>query len=120
MITFARIIFIVVFMSIIGTTYGQKNLPEYKASNGITYQPGDTVRLGMGSGTNGEFLYVASGGLAPAGLSRAYAQRYTIIKKINNVKFKGQDSYYFVVSMGNSIYNLGIENAIASCEVACK
>lgn len=102
------------------STYAQKNLPQYKASNGITYQPGDTVRLGMGSGTNGEFLYVASGGLAPAGLSRAYAQRYTIIKKINNVKFKGQDSYYFVVSMGNSTYNLGIENAIATCEVSCK
>lgn len=102
------------------TTYAQKNLPEYKASNGVTYQPGDTVRLGMGSGTNGEFLYVASGGLAPAGLSRAYAQKYAVIKKINNVKFKGQNSYYFVVSMGNSTYNLGIENAIASCEVACK
>lgn len=100
--------------------HAQKNIPQYKASNGITYHPGDTVRLGMGSGTNGEFLYVASGGLAPTGLSRAYAQRYTIIKKINNVKFKGQDSYYFVVGMGNSTYNLGIENAIASCEVACK
>lgn len=102
------------------TVYGQKNIPEYKASNGIIYHPGDTVRLGMGSGNNGEFLYVASGGLAPAGLSRAYAQKYTVIKKINNVKFKGQDSYYFVVGMGNSTYNLGIENAIASCEVSCK
>lgn len=102
------------------TVYAQKNIPQYKASNGITYQPGDTVRLGMGSGNNGEFLYVASGGLAPAGLSRAYAQKYAVIKKINNVKFKGQDSYYFVVGMGNSTYNLGIENAIVSCEVACK
>lgn len=114
-----QVVFILLMLGAV-TAYSQKNIPEYKASNGITYQPGDTVRLGMGSGQNGEFLYVASGGLAAAGLSRAYAQKYTVIKKINNVRFKGQDSYYFVVGMGNSTYNIGIENAIVSCEVACK
>lgn len=114
-----QVVFILLMIGAV-TVYAQKNIPEYKASNGTTYHPGDTVRLGMGSGTSGEFLYVASGGLASAGLSRAYAQKYAVIKKINNVKFKGQDSYYFVVGMGNSTYNLGIENAIASCEVACK
>ena len=39
-----------------------QRLDEYKATNGITYHEGDTVRLGRGSAPNGDFLYLQMGG----------------------------------------------------------
>lgn len=103
----------------------QNNLPEYKASNGITYHPGDTVRLARGSGHNGEFVYVQVAGLAQStnpddnNLGRTYAGANAFIKKIGNWKKKGADRFYFTVGVGLlTNYYLFIEDAIAKCEIA--
>jgi len=109
-------------------SYGQKLLNEYKASNGITYQPGDTVRLGRGSAQNGSFLYVQIGGFAQStsdddnNIGRHYSGTNVIIKKIKAYKVRGSEKVFFTVGAGNIVnYNLYIEDAIATCEIAdCK
>lgn len=98
------------------TVYGQKNIPEYVASNGVTYQVGDTVKLGHGSGPMHEFLYVLTSG--GASLTRGYSGGTVVIKKIHRVNFRGLDKVYFETSLGK--YLLYIEDAIAYCEVPCK
>jgi hypothetical protein len=88
-----------------------------QASNDITYQPGDTVKLGRGSGPTHEFLYVMTS--SGASLQRGYSGGTMVIKKIHRVKFRGIDKVYFETKPGN--YLLYIEDAIAYCEVeACK
>jgi hypothetical protein len=118
---------VVVILLISFAANAQKNLPEYEASNGITYHIGDTVKLARGSGTNGDFLYVQVAGLAATSgdtnLSRGYAGRGAVIKKIANFKWKGSNKIYFVVGLGMlSNYNIYIEDAIETCEIAdaCK
>lgn len=107
-----------------------QNLTTYKASNGVTYNVGDTIKLGRGSAPNGEFVYLTMGGFGSTltvldgskpikiggGISGA------VIKKMKSAKMKGQQKVLFVVGAGNiSNYYLDIENAIATCEVAdCK
>ena len=115
---------------IAASTFGQK-LKEYTASNGVTYSIGDTVKLGRGSAPNGDFLYLQMGGWAAAAsydsnqgsdqlnIGRNYAGLAVTIKKIRKYKFKGQEKVYFTVGGGNiTNYNLIIEDAIATCEVA--
>lgn len=96
--------------------YGQKNLPEYKASNGVTYHAGDTVKLGRGSGPTHEFLYVLTS--SGASLQRGYSGGTVVIKKIHRVKFRGIDKVYFETTPGRNL--LYIEDAIETCEVPCK
>jgi len=110
-------------------TNAQK-LTAYTAINGITYKIGDTVHLGLGSSSNGTFLYLQMGGWA-AGLSydanagpdqfnigRGYANTAVIVKKIKVVKIKGVEKYWFTVGGGNiTNYNLDIDDAIQVCEV---
>lgn len=92
----------------------QKNLPEYKASNGITYTAGDTVKLGTGSGPSHEFLYfLTSGGVS---LQRGYSRATVVIKKIHRVKFRAIDKVYLETIPGRNL--LYIEDAIATCEIA--
>lgn len=104
-----------------------QTLPEYKASNGITYKPGDTVKLGRGSHPNGDFRYLVMGGLAASGgdsdnIPKHYSGMNVIIKKIKTQKMKGAEKVWFIVGAGNIVnYNLAIEDAIATCEVSdCK
>src|ERR1700761_9082898 len=42
-----------------------QKLKEYHASNGRTYHPGDTVRLGLGSMPDGNFKYIQINQLLP-------------------------------------------------------
>ncbi|MBW4889213.1 SHOCT domain-containing protein [Mucilaginibacter sp. HMF5004] len=107
---------------------------EYKASNGITYHVGDTVKLGRGSSTSGNFMYVQMGGWAKSltyqsgkgaeqyDLDRNFAGRGAIIKKIRSEKSNGAERIVFTVGMGNiSNYDMYIEDAIGTCEIAdCK
>lgn len=48
----------------VSQAYGQKTIDRYTASNGITYKEGDQIKLGRGSATNGDFLYLQMGGWA--------------------------------------------------------
>lgn len=102
----------------------------YTASNGITYNIGDTVRLGKGSSPSGTFMYLQMGGWAAMmsydtkggpnqlNIGRAYANTGVVVKKIKTMKIKGIVKYYFVVGGGNiTNYNLMIDDAIQSCEV---
>jgi hypothetical protein len=104
---------------------------NYLASNGKTYNIGDTIKLGRGSGQNESFLYLQLGGWAAVAtystgqgadqhnIGRQYAGMNVVVKKIKSLKSKAGTKIYLVVSGGNiSNYNLLIEDAIATCEVA--
>jgi len=106
----------------------QHKIDEYKASNGVIYHPGDTVKLGMGSAPDGSFRYLTFGGwyelASPPGnnsnnnVGRGYANTNVIIKKIVTMKWKGTQITKFVVGGGNiTNYNLQIEEAIQTCEI---
>lgn len=111
-----------------------QKLDSYTASNGITYEVGDEIKLGRGSAPNGDFLYLQIGGWgAVAGydaskgsdqnnIGRSYSGLAVELKKIRKQKFKGQEKVIFTVGGGNiTNYTLYIEDAIATCEVAaCK
>lgn len=107
-----------------------QKLKEYTAKNGITYHVNDTVRLGRGSATNGEFLYLQLSGWAGAlgydqnkgpdqnNIGRRYANTAVIIKSIKTYKVKGIAKVFFMVGGGNiSNYSLTIDDAIDVCEV---
>ena len=112
----------------------QKNLGEYKASNGITYKKGDTIKLGHGSMPNGDFKYVEIGGWASVGeydqkktsdhnnLNKKYSGLSVVVKKVQSQKWKDTEKVSFIVSGENiTNYYLHIEDAIQSCEIAdCK
>lgn len=120
-----------VFLSFV--SYSQK-LDSYKASNGIVYHVNDTIKLGRGSAPNGDFLYLQMGGWGAAmsynsnrgsnqfNIGRSYSGLNVIVRKIRSFKFKGAESVVFVVAGGNiTNYNLMIEDAIKTCEIAdCK
>ena len=107
---------------------------EYKASNGVTYHVGDTIKLGRGSANNGDFLWLQMGGWAAVtsynqnkgtsqfNIGKHYSGLNIIVKKIKTMKMKGAERTYFIVGGGNiTNYNLYIEDAIETCEVAiCK
>lgn len=105
---------------------GQKNVPEYKASNGVTYHVGDTAKLGRGTGNNGKFVYIMETGLAASdgadGLPRGYSGGNAVIKKVVEIKRKGAISYALIVGVGLlTNYGILVEDAIATCELTpCK
>jgi len=117
---------IIVFLLSPILAFVQKQLPEYKASNNVTYHPGDTVMLGMGSATNGNFMYVQVAGFAQSSnqdqnnLPRGFSGRNAVIRNINSVRHQGSDKVYFLVGLGlRTNYYLVIEDAIATCEIPC-
>ncbi|WP_316745135.1 SHOCT domain-containing protein [Pedobacter antarcticus] len=119
------------FLTILALTisicsYAQKN-KEYRASNGVTYNVGDTIQLGRGSATNGDFLYLQMGGWAGAiagggsdsrNIGKRYANTNVIIKKIKSAKVRGSEKHVFTVAGGNiTNYELLIDEAIESGEI---
>lgn len=102
------------------TTYGQKRIKEYKASNGVTYKENDTIKLGIGSGLQGTFVNLHVGGWAMGGgpIGSSYANTGVIVKKMKKGKIKGVEKVIFTVGGGNiTNYYLDIEPAIQTCEV---
>jgi len=105
-----------------------KRLSEYKASNGITYHVGDTVKLGQGSAPNGTFRYVQyggwlmftqGGGTDAHNVERSYSGYGAVIKKIHSFKAHGIPKVVFAVDITQSSnFDLWIEDAITTCEVA--
>lgn len=123
-------IIIVLTLVLSYSVYGQK-MTEYTASNGITYKVGDKVKLGRGSAPNGDFLYLQMGGWGAVmsantnqgsdqfNIGKGYSGLSVDIKKMKAHKFKGEEKVIFTVGGGNiTNYNLSIEDAIATCEVA--
>jgi hypothetical protein len=96
-----------------------QNLDEYKASNGITYRKGDTVRLGVGSGVNQRFIYMQLGGLSsePYDYYVKYLNSYGIVKKVKMGGISGMKKPMLYVKVGHNTYNIYLEDAIAACEV---
>lgn len=121
-----NLILLILTLSVVSPCTAQ-TLTEYKASNGITYKPGDTLKLGRGSAPNGDFRYLVMGGFAASGgdadnIPKHYSGTNVIIKKIKVQKARGAEKVWFAVGAGNIVnYNLYIEDAIATCEVSdCK
>lgn len=134
---FMKLITFLTIHCFIFTNVEAQSLDEYKASNGIIYHIGDTVKLGRGSGMNGQFIYLTMGGFYKAvhsmnspndnsfdkyNVRRNYAGMNVIIKRIKRNSLKGATKYNFVVGGGNiTNFDIDIENAIESCEVVpCK
>lgn len=109
----------VLLLGLCATASAQQNLPEYTASNNVTFHIGDTVKLGRGSGNNGVFVYIVGAGLAQAGpLPSRFASGNAVIKKIQTWKEKGAAKYVLVVGVGLATnYYIYIGDAIATCEV---
>ncbi|HWD88570.1 MAG TPA: SHOCT domain-containing protein [Mucilaginibacter sp.] len=108
--------------------FSQK-LKEYRASNGKTYHPGDTIRLGLGSMPNGDFKFIQINQLLPGPpdprRSGAMAARKDmtnngyVIKKITNVdQMTGGTKVAITIKTGGlPTCDIWIEDAIAACEV---
>ncbi|MBS1501705.1 MAG: SHOCT domain-containing protein [Bacteroidetes bacterium] len=108
--------------------FSQK-LKEYHASNGITYRPGDTIKLGLGSMPNGDFKYIQINQLLPGPpdprRSGAMAARKDmsngsyVIKKIAKVEqMTGGEQVVITIRTGGlPTCDVWIEAAITACEV---
>jgi len=106
-----------------------QKLKEYHASNGKTYHPGDTIRLGLGSMPNGDFKFIQINQLLPGPpdprRSGAMAARKDmtnnsyVIKKIQNVdQITGGTKVSITIRTGGlPTCDIWIEDAIAACEV---
>lgn len=117
------IFFIVIYLVPLVSSFGQR-INKYNASNGVEYQEGDTVNIGIGSGNNGDFVYLTMGGWLYASstekpsVPKAFSNSAVVIKKMRKYKIKGRDAVWFTVRGGNiTNYTLQIEQAISVCEV---
>jgi len=100
-----------------------QDMTEYKASNGIIYHVGDTIKLGRGSGNAGQFVYMVPSSLNDSNTERDWIKRKfthgaVILKKIKSKNQNGITNHEFVVGIG-ALYNLhmDIESAIETSEV---
>jgi hypothetical protein len=107
--------------------FGGTTVTEYKASNGITYHVGDTVRLGRGTKPDGTFLHLEDRGIIPnprsiRNLPKEFANVGAIVKSMRKMKVNGVDKYVFSVNPGGPMrYSVFIDDAIEACEVKpCK
>jgi hypothetical protein len=103
------------------------SVTEYKASNGVTYHIGDTVKLGRGTKPDGSFLYLEDHGLIPnprstRTLPKEFANAGAVLKSIKKTRINGVDKYMFSVNPGGPMRYTGfIDDAIEACEVKpCK
>jgi hypothetical protein len=106
-----------------------QKLKEYKASNGITYHPGDTIKVGLGSMPDGNFKYIQINQFLPGPPDPRRSNSMTarkdmsgsgyVIKKIQNVRQMGggEKPVITIKTGGLPTCDIWIEEAIASCEV---
>jgi hypothetical protein len=114
--------FILLFVFCSFSMNAQKNIKEYKASNGVHYKIGDTITMGRGSGLQGSFVFYQMGGwgatMGDNSLPSVHGGTNVILKKIKVANLRGAEKVWFVVNGGNiTNYNLFIEDAIATCEI---
>ncbi|WP_281991194.1 SHOCT domain-containing protein [Aquimarina aggregata] len=119
-------LFITISALIFNIGHAQKKvqkLTEYKASNDVIYKTGDRIKMGKGSSTNGDFVYLKIAGWMAGSpdatpIGSAYAGMELKIKKIKRYNHKMFKGVYFTIGGGNIVnYNLDIENAISTCEI---
>lgn len=108
--------------------FSQK-LKEYRASNGITYHPGDTIKVGLGSMPDGNFKYIQINQLLPGppdprrssslNARKDMSGSGYVIKKIQNVRQMagGEKTVVTIRTGGLPTCDIWIEEAIAACEV---
>jgi hypothetical protein len=103
--------------------FSKAQITEYKASNGVTYHVGDTLRLGRGTKPDGSFLYLEDHGIIPnprsvRNLPKEFANVGAIIKSMRKMTVNGIDKYMFSVNPGGPIrYTVFIDDAISVCEI---
>lgn len=113
----------ILFIACLILPFITKAQTQYKASNGVTYHLGDTVKLGRGSKTDGTFLYFEDHGLIPnprgvRNLPKEFANVGAVIKNIKTMRINGIEKYVFSVNPGGPMrYTVFIDDAIAACEV---
>jgi hypothetical protein len=98
---------------------------QYTASNGITYNIGDTIIIGKGTATNGDFLYIQKNGVAKLdadnkddlNMSRKYSDLTAVIKKIVNKKIAKQTKVCFTITLKPLSYIVYVESALESGEL---
>jgi len=107
--------------------FSNAQVKEYKASNGVTYHVGDTLRLGRGTKADGSFLYLEDHGLIPnpraaRSLPKEFANVGAVIKSMRKTTINGIDKYVFTVNPGGPMrYTVFVDDAIEACEVKpCK
>ncbi|MDO3644139.1 SHOCT domain-containing protein [Mucilaginibacter sp. L3T2-6] len=105
-----------------------QNLKEYKAANGRTYHVGDTLKIGMGSTSDGNFKYIQ---VTPPpffpprpngngmNVRKDFSMSTAVIRKIKTAsQVTGSDKVVFTVKAGGiGTYDVWIAEAIAACEV---
>ena len=101
---------------------------QYKASNGITYNVGDTITIGKGTAVNDSFLYIQLSGLAMVSavengdrddlnLDRNYSGIKTPIRRIQEKKLAGQTKTCFHIRLSALNYIVYVEQAIEAGEM---
>lgn len=114
---------IILFFIVIAASfscYAQQDTASYKASNGITYHILDRVKLSLGKGINGKFIYMAWNwrGSDDALAGSMYANTSVVIKKITRRLQEIGGKTYFTVDPGTGPnFDLSIEEAIQVGEV---
>jgi hypothetical protein len=120
---------IIAFLLLAPVIASAQKLKEYKASNGVTYHPGDTIRVGLGSMPDGNFKYMQINQLLPGPPDPRRSNGMTarkdmsgsgyVIKKIQNVRQTGGgDKTVITIRTGGlPTCDIWIEEAIATCEV---
>ncbi len=100
-------------------------LSQYTASNGITYNVGDTITIGKGTAPNGDFLFIQKNGVAKLdaenkddlNMSRKYSDLKAVIKKIVNNKIARQNKVCFIFTLWPLRYIVYVESALESGEL---
>lgn len=98
---------------------------QYKASNEVTYNVGDTITIGKGSAVNGDFLYIqmngvvmlAADGPSDLNMNKVYSGLKAVIKKIVMKKLAGQVKPCFTITLKPLNYIVYVEQAIESGEI---
>jgi hypothetical protein len=122
-----KILFVIIFFAPLAVI--AQKLKEYHASNGQTYHPGDTIRVGLGSMPDGNFKYIQINQLLPGppdprrgnamNARKDMSGTGYVIKKIRNVRqMGGGDKTVITIKTGGlPTCDIWIEEAIAACEV---
>lgn len=104
-----------------------QKLTSYTASNGMTYNVGDTLVLGVGSAPDGYFNFVYSGMALTIFGSLAIESDYDVRlpdyfhgspQAIKKIKQREKDVLFLFETDGWGGFVIDIEKAIAACEVS--